>query len=434
MTERLVIVVPSDQESAIRKRILDIAAWGWEASVRLVGASTRGAKHADRVAAASKILDIVDEFNASSLIVAKEVVYERSVIEQHQDLDFRALHFRVLRDRVVPRELESRKLLWRKVVDERLGLWSSTTCNAEEWLGQFGALGARGLGEVLLRQVEVISHNDVVHAIQASAAGLGPDVIFTFMAESDPAASANWMGGVLTRMYGTANAKDFVGALAEAKTGSHLVVCEDGLWTGTELRRRLGLLSDRGELGPVAKDKRISFHYAVLTDFGLAIARHFIEHAGLDAVDLLQDHTQRRVRVLRTSLTEDEIRSKHHLSPEEFEDWLTTQVQPLAFQNDGLWAGRHDEARRLCIEIGTQLIDKYAQDEYKRWREPVKLGFALGAGGIGSTLVFGHSIPKVCLPILWLAGPVRIGSVSLNWKPLFHDGRRVKRISSEPIG
>jgi hypothetical protein len=51
--------------------------------------------------------------------------------------------------------------------------------------------------------------------------------------------------------------------------------------------------------------------------------------------------------------------------------------------------------------------------------------FALGGGGFASTTVFARSVPKVCLPMLWLDGEVSIGTRKVTWKPLFVDARRV---------
>jgi hypothetical protein len=50
--------------------------------------------------------------------------------------------------------------------------------------------------------------------------------------------------------------------------------------------------------------------------------------------------------------------------------------------------------------------------------------FALGGGGFASTILFSRSVPKVCLPLLWLDGTVELGGRRLNWSPLFVDSRR----------
>jgi hypothetical protein len=114
------------------------------------------------------------------------------------------------------------------------------------------------------------------------------------------------------------------------------------------------------------------------------------------------------------------------MAPTDFEDWLTTHVRPIAFQDESLWRGRQEQAQQICAEIGRQLINKYVIDEKKNWREGVRDWFALGAGRFGSAIVFAHSVPKVCLPLLWLQGQVFLGETKIDWKPLFYDARRAR--------
>ena len=370
------------------------------------------------------MLEIVDNFGANSLIVAKEVICDSKIIEQHDNIDFRYLHVKILRDRQIRRELLSMGLLWRQILNDRLAYWSLRTFGVDDWLHQFDELGAYWVGEALLRQIDVIGLNEVVQAFQMPAHALGPDCIFTFISDDDPAASSNRIGGLLTQMYGRPHVKDFVAALIDAGPGSHLVVCEDGLWTGIELRNLLGRLSVGGDLERAVQGKRITFRHCVVTDYGLWIVKQYLDCKKLNFVDLSLGDKQRSIQVLARDLSETDIRSRWDMPPIEFEDWLTTHVHPIAFQDSTLWRGRQEQAQQICTEIGKQLIDKYAIDGKKDWREEVRAGFALGAGRFGSAMVFAHSVPKVCLPLFWLEGRITLGSISCDWKPLFYDARR----------
>lgn len=90
------------------------------------------------------------------------------------------------------------------------------------------------------------------------------------------------------------------------------------------------------------------------------------------------------------------------------------------------WPEGMDRARHAVTEIGSQLVRNwYLTARPERDAEEGVRKFRLGGGGFGSTIVFKRSVPKVCLPLFWLAGPVSLNGVSINWKPLFLDARRV---------
>jgi len=286
MADRLVIVVPDAEVQATRDRIAELAIFGWEQHLRLAGGPVRrGGGYAARVASASKILDIVAEFGASSLIIAKEVICENKIIERRPNLYFRSLHLRVLRDRIIPRELISMGSHWREILNDRLAHWHLKRTGVDDWLGQFDELGARWVGEALLRQIDVIDPNKLIQAFQMPAKPFGMNCTFTFISDADPAASSNMIGGWLTKMYGRTRVKDFVSALTTSAPGSRLVICEDALWTGTELRSLLHRLGPGGDLAEAATGKQITFRHSVVTDFGLCIVRHFLDHKELNFVD-----------------------------------------------------------------------------------------------------------------------------------------------------
>jgi hypothetical protein len=405
MPDRLVIVVPYPEESATRKRIVGLAVLGWENSVRLVGGPTqRGGGNDARTALSRKILQIADEFKAESLIVAKEISWNGSMMQARQSLDIRRAPVGHIRNTLVPREREAR--------GDYIGVEGLKTASvfgarrkATSVIGSINLvkLGIPWVGEGLLRQLDVIDPNEIVGAFDTPAL-VSLNAMFTYISHSDPASSSIWIGGLLARIYGRPRVKDFVAALGDAKAESHLIICEDALWTGTELRSVLTRLST-GDLSGAAKGKRITFRHCVVTDYGLWIAQQYIFHAHMELVDLSLDEKQRFIRVLPQDLSEAEVRSRWDMPPVEFEDWLTTYVRPGAFQNVELWEGRQEEAQGICAEIGRQLIEPYRVEMDKNWRQEVLAAFPLGAARFGSVTAFAHSVPKVCLPMLWLGGP-----------------------------
>jgi hypothetical protein len=425
MPDRLVIVVPYSEEQATRSRIMGLATSGWEQHVQLVGGPDRRGPGDSARIESKRILEIVDKFDADVLIVTKEICCDSRTIQARQKIDLRRPPIWLLRDQLITRELRSRGLHWREVLKERLAYWNSKKNNPDDWLRQFGE--AYWVGETLLRQIDVIRPNEVLRAFQTPAqAMVGQRLVFAFISDDDPASSSNRIGGLLTQIYGPALVRNFVAAVTQADTGSHLVVCEDALWTGIELRSLLGRLGTGGDLEQAAKSKRITFRHCVVSDYGLWIVRQYISYAKLDFVDLSLGEGQRFIRVLAQDISDAEILSRWGMAPTDFEDWLTTHVRPIAFQDESLWRGRQEQAQQICAEIGRQLINKYVIDEKKNWREGVRDWFALGAGRFGSAIVFAHSVPKVCFPLLWLQGQVFLGETKIDWKPLFYDARRAR--------
>ncbi|MBX9776899.1 MAG: hypothetical protein K2Y71_21170 [Xanthobacteraceae bacterium] len=293
----------------------------------------------------------------------------------------------------------------------------------EEWLKQFEHFGQRWVGEALLRQVDIISPDELSQAFDFSAqAKLGSNLLFTFLLDDDHGSSSNRIGAMLTHMYGPT--EDLVSSLTNALSQSRIVVCEDALWTGAEFRKLMKRLAPGGDLNAHTHDKRFSFRHCVVSDYGILAARHYLERNKLHFIDLWTGDRQRFVQVLAPHCDEKAIRTHWHLSPEEFDRWLSTNVAPLAFQNAGLWDGRQEEGQILCQHIGAQLVDKYATEHSKNWPENVRTGFAMGGMRFGSTLMFAHSVPKVCLPIFWLGGPIEVDGKRIEWKPLLFDARR----------
>ncbi len=252
---------------------------------------------------------------------------------------------------------------------------------------------------------------------------LGTNLLFTFVLEEDFASSSNRIGAILTRMHG--NVSDLATLLKSAPPASRIIVCEDALWTGSEFKKILMRLAVDGDLYEHARNKSIRFRYCVVCDYGLWVGRHYLSTNNQhNNIDFLLDERQRAVQVLDCALNEEQIRAHWSLSPKDFDDWLSGKVKPLAFQDQNLWRGRQIEAQEICERIGTQLLERYDKEHSKGWTATVREGFALGAGRIGGTLLFAHSVPKVCLPLFWLGGDVRHNSILVDWKPLFFDARR----------
>lgn len=423
MVKRVIIVVPEAEEKATRDLITNLAVDGWEHSIHLTSGPVQRGRGPTARRQAEKILRLSDDLDANSLIVTKEICCEHKLLESRTELDLRWPCVGLLRRRLLKEILDANGLRWRRILQDRLAQWDSKKSDVDDWLRQFESFGIKWVGETLLRQVDVIGSDELKGAFDFSAqAKLGTNLVFTFVEDTDPASSSNRIGALLTRMHGPVC--DFIEALRAAPFGSRLVVCEDGLWTGAEMRKLFERLSPDGDLHSYVHGKRILFRHCVVSDYGLWVCRHFLEHSELDMVELSLGEQQRFIRVLDSESDEQTIRSQWTLSPKEFDEWLSGHVEPLVFQNVKLWQWHHGEAQDICERIGAQLIEGYVARNPRCWSRTVQKGFAIGAGRFGCTLVFAHSIPKVCLPLFWLGGTVNIKGISIEWKPLFYDARR----------
>jgi len=424
MALRLIIVVPESEEEATREVLSDLAVAKWEQSIHLSSGPTRRGQGQTARLEAKRILRLADDLEADCLLIAKEVCCDQRILDARHDLDIRRPAMGLLRKKRLKEELEARGLSWRHRLNHRLQHWDSRKSDVDDWLKQFELVGRQWIGEGLLRQVDILPPDELRRAFEPSAQiKLGANFVFTYILDSDQASSSNRIGAMLNRMYGSVH--HFADALPTAPSGSRVVVCEDALWTGTEVRKQLERLMPSGELHDSVIGKRILFRHGIVTDYGIWVCRHFLERNELaDVAELWLGERQRFVQALNPELSENVIRAQWHLSPAEFDAWLSTHVRPLVFQDEKVWQNRQVEAQRVCQAIGSQLIHQYAAARAKDWSEAIKQGFAIGAGRLGSALVLAHGVPKVCLPLFWLGGHVSVDSTEFEWKPLFFDARR----------
>jgi hypothetical protein len=198
MIDRLVIVVPDYQLNPTRDMLMELAVSEWEQTIHLAGApSRRGAGQAAR-SEAQRILRLTDDFGADCVIVTKEICCEQRVLANRQDIDVRRPSVGLLRKRILKDELDIRGLRWRRVLQDRLAHWDSRKSDLDTWLDQFEVFGGRWVGETILRQLDIITADELTRAFEIPAqARLGANYVFTFIQDKDPASSSNRIGAML---------------------------------------------------------------------------------------------------------------------------------------------------------------------------------------------------------------------------------------------
>lgn len=158
-----------------------------------------------------------------------------------------------------------------------------------------------------------------------------------------------------------------------------------------------------------------------MSDFGLRVARFAIREFRLSGRVTVDAPASELVRFLRDDIPE-EVNRGYGMNVYEYFAALHDWVFPHAFS----MCENGEGDLGVCREIGAQLVWQWLERKHGCKPQDVDVKrFCLGGGGFASTTVFARSIPKVCMPILWLDGTVTIGSRSVEWKPLFVDARRV---------
>jgi len=210
---------------------------------------------------------------------------------------------------------------------------------------------------------------------------------------------------------------------------TNILFVEDCLISGNEMCRVfLGLLNETNPIGSakslplsdvgILSTKRITLRFAVKTDWGVEELRYFLEARGLQDCIHIDRNTGATYPVL-SAMGRTEMAQRHRICDEQQNLVSIDLLNPWSFDNGRGWMTSEDaeDARKLCWEIGHQLMQQYSGNLRKSdvWISEC----ALGVRSLGLSTIFAHSIPKSTLPIYWLSGKVEHCGVTRDWKPLF---------------
>lgn len=313
---------------------------------------------------------------------------------------------------------------WRTYANRQIANFDGRKLSLDHWIQQFSRLGFAGVGRKLAAQLRVVRPAE----IQTQPFALRPaDLIGQTQAHcyvKDDDEGGSWVdiqsllnhihpkGSVRPVVWNTsAETLDFPGEAVD-----QLVLYEDGLWSGLETARRLEAMAASP---PPAQ---VVLKFGIVSDFGLLVARHAIRSLGLVNRVQIDTSSSELIRFLRSDLSED-LRNGQTYSPTEYFEALHGHTVARAFEPAHDWT---DRERHFCREAGSQLVTQWLRRKAGSEPDEVSIArFALGGGGFASTTLFPRSVPKVCLPLLWLDGRVTVGGNSVDWAPLFVDARRI---------
>ena len=294
---------------------------------------------------------------------------------------------------------------WRSEVLANLGnygLGKVGEAEMDSWLGQFERLGNhKPVGEHLLQLLEVVSLADLGEALCADSDFYGTDLVVGF---NNDKWGKSW--GTVSNLMRKKCASASILPITEAiQVGGHpkvLKLVEDGLFSGTEIRAILDSL--RGTRPPNRTPKvpqlpdpvmlsqaPTELRFSVVCDFGEAVLREYLSSSSLANIQVSVS-TSKKIRVL---LGVDSVENS------DSKDRLLARVVPHAFQDDKGWkdSPKKLRAKVFCEQIGEQLWKNYLNTkenfDHQAWPEERIKRCALGMDGLGLTLAFPHSVPKL---------------------------------------
>ncbi|VVT12400.1 phosphoribosyltransferase-like protein [Erythrobacter sp. EC-HK427] len=313
---------------------------------------------------------------------------------------------------------------WRTYAETQLGKFLGQCTPLDKWCGQFFELDIGYLGRRIAMQLEVIGFDDGAQPFRPkSQDAYGLKLLHCYIDDGDHGGSWISVKDQLSHdlpeeaVHGIKFAEGQV--IVPDAEFDEIVIYEDGLWSGSETIKRLRAIKATDLKTPI----RLKF--LVATDFGLLVVRQAIRELGLSGIVSVEAGEARLERFLSLALP-DEEQFGRGIEPEEFFKGLHKHVVQGVFRTPQDWSEDIDDARAVAKDIGRQLVAHWFKksrqdDDYLAGAEK----FCLGGGGFASTLAFQRSVPKVCLPLLWLAGPVEVNGRKVEWRPLFLDARRV---------
>ncbi len=394
--------------------------WRSHVAVRGFGAKRVTGRSATQVS--DEICRLIEQLNADKVVLAKEVFCSAEHLRQHIDVPVIIYAVGAIRRNLLKDELDARQLSWRKNARDQIRQYKYKKSDIDDWLAQFTALGATWVGEGLLRQVRVVTSEEMSSAFTLTPAEvIGKRYRIAYMGESDPSGSGNEIGSQIVKDLDPKRSLDFSTVLSDfGNQVGDIYLFEDGLWSGVEVRRWLdqvrASMTDSGQV-------TLRLRHAVATDYGVAIIRHYLKTHAVRYVEL--ETTKYLVYVSVLAPASINMVESEQFSIEEFEDHLKKNIRPIAFQAEFDWNGKAAEAMLVCRQIGIPLVRDYARRNGKTWTQERISSWGLGAGEFAATLVFHNSVPKVCLPLFWLSGNVSLSGRTVSWKPLFYDQRHL---------
>lgn len=430
---KLFIVVPKADAVGVEVRARDLTIPGRRGEIVVFGVPGAGkVSSAERSAATAKLIAQIGSYPPNlrnRLFINREAKCSFEDLndwwcdEGMGDPDTRTLASAALR-RELKEHLEATGAFWRSNATMELERFEGRRGSLDGWLQQFAELDVGGIGQKLAARLRVVRTGEMPNGAFAlrEADQVGLRFLACYVEDDDQGGSWVEMKGLLERTFPPGSVhpirwrKD-VGVLDFPSADvDEIIIHEDGLWSGHEVVKRLRAIAANPPKATV------TLRYGIVTNFGLLVARQAIRALELDGRVLLDTSRSELLDFIAIGLPDD-MRRGVGMDPNDYYVGLHDHVKAYAFELGGDWSA---EEVATCADIGGQLVRQWhLRENGEEASEETVARFALGGGGFASMVAFSRSVPKVCLPLLWLGGEVRLGDRTVAWRPLLVDARRV---------
>jgi hypothetical protein len=319
---------------------------------------------------------------------------------------------------------KSLKIHWRDHALTQIGKFQNQTTDLDDWCRQFFDLGVGHIGRRIAMRLEVVEYGGFAEPFEPKLhERVGQSLLHCYVQDEDTGGSWKSISDHLAHTYPShliepIPVKDH--KLIVPKTNAdEIVIYEDGLWSGSETVKRLQKLAT----DPI--DTPLRLRFAITTDFGLMVARQAVRHFNLQGRVVIDPNNARFEQFVTPDIP-SALERGEGMEPRTYFKELHKHVVESVFCDPGDWPEGFEESREVTKLLGQQLVRHwYKTDRPDDDPDDGAEKFGLGGGGFAASIAFPRSVPKICLPLLWLAGPVEHNGKSLNWCPLFKDVRRV---------
>ncbi|WP_409319953.1 hypothetical protein [Pseudomonas putida] len=314
---------------------------------------------------------------------------------------------------------------------ELLGAWIHSRVDVNslaDWKGQFGQLGKLSwIADALLANTVLVAPQDLVDRFHASPIPEANAVVYNKDGRGT-VKSGEVIANLLTKQLPDKDIRHSVTeAITKYPTG-HIVMVEDGLWTGTEavgvFESLLGRREEREKTQPLEDPTMLAgvtltLVYGVATDYGIAMVSRYLRDNGLTNVSIFAAET---IPVSSSQLLTDIDDQSFDVKPLRAHGPELQDLTPHFFNH---FTDHAEQALAIdfCKEVGQQLFDNYLAEKvaggWDPWDDQKRLKCCFGMNGLGLTHAFGHSVPKATLPLFWCKGTVQWKGHTVDWIPLF---------------
>lgn len=427
------LVVPSAVEADFEDYVRDTIACAFRPTIRILTDASKAHYQTDVNRGVTR--DLIDSLSAYSATSEHRIYIHRDA--KCSDVELKSWCERngfARRNILVATPVDIKRRLseqwsatgvhWKSHAQSQIDIFLGQKLSLDGWLQQFGELRSPSVGRKLASQLRVVQPDQMPSEPfkLRPADMLGLNEAYCYVRDSDEGGSWSDIKSML--LHGQPQGKVYPvewDKNAETLTFpvvpvDRFVVYEDALWSGSETVRRLKALVKSPASAPIL------LKFGIVSDFGLLVCRHAIRQLGLSAQVSIDTTSSELLRFVMNPLP-PHLNLGSTLSTEDYFRELHAYVGAGALNAGSLWT---EQEIAFCKEVGSQLIAQWlTRKSGKAPSDDAVALFAMGGGGFASTTLFSRSIPKVCLPLLWLNGAVTVGTRQLNWRPLFVDARRV---------